>query len=117
MRFRILTSMLLMVFLSAFNSTQASAHGCYSHCGGGHHYSWGHCGYIYGPDGCYARHKACGGSSCCTTSCTSHHGGCCGHTYRRAHYYEGCCGVGHLHACSGNDCSKKCDKSDKDDKE
>ncbi len=116
MKFRILTSMLLMVFLSAFTATQANAHGCKDNCGG-HHYGWGHCGYIYGPDGCYARHKAGCDNKCeskCGSTCGSHHSGCCSHTYRRAHYYENCCGGGHLHACSGNDCSKKCDKSDKE---
>jgi|GEM_PF-5723814 len=99
--------MLLIAFLSVFTTMNASAHdGCKGNscCDSrGHHYGWwGHNGYIYGPDGCYARHKsACCGSEAKKDCCKSE----CKHTYSRARYYEDCCGRGHLHVV-------KCHKSD-----
>lgn len=114
MKLRIFTGMLLVMFLSVFNSFQAQAHdGCkkdkccskYRHTG-----CWGHHGYYYGPDGAYAKNKgACcdkkEGSSCsdkkdcCKSKCARSWKG----TYTRARYHEDCCGRGHLTSDNNND--------------
>ncbi len=99
MKLRIVTSMLLVLFLSVWGSFSASAH---NDCKGGsccksswhHRAHWGHNNYYYGPDGCYSKAK----SSCCEAKKKS----CCApsrceHTYSRARYHEDCCGTGHLH--------------------
>ncbi len=122
MKLRIITSALLVVMLSVFNSFTASAHGgCKDNCCGrswhGHHHGcWGHNAYIYGPDGCYAKHKAACDSKCankcekscadkCEKSCGNSCGNHCHHTYKRARYHENCCGWGHLHygSCENKD--------------
>lgn len=115
MKLRIFTGMLMMVFLSLFNSFAASAHGgCHKGncCRPAHHGCWGHHGYIYGPDGYYAKHKgACAGS--CEKKCGGEEKSCCDkkesckksceHTYTRARYHQDCCGHGHLHSTKNDD--------------
>lgn len=117
-RMKLRIAMLLVVFLSVFSSFTASAgDGCkdnccskYTACGWGHHHHrgcWGHHGYYYGPDGCYAKHKdACCNDkkeSCCDKKahncCATH----CDHTYSRVRYHEDCCGRAHLHVVKDND--------------
>jgi hypothetical protein len=109
MKLRIFASMLMLVCLSLFNSFTASAHGgCKKDncCRPKHHATWGHHGYIYGPDGYYSKHKGecagkcekkCAGESksCCDkkAACTKS----CDRTYTRARYQQDCCGHGHLH--------------------
>ena len=131
MKLRILTSMLLVLMLSAFNSFTASAHDggdCKSHCRSHwkHHHCWGHNDYIYGPDGYFAKHKkacckkesSCKKEASCTKKCSGamscHKSSCgrgCHHTYRRAHYNEDCCG----HSYLSYGCEKKCSKDNDDD--
>lgn len=111
MKLRIFTSMLVLVVLSVLNSFTASAN---PDCKGGnccdHHWRHRGCcdhhyGYIYGPDGAYARHKACCDKkeekSCCAKKSECKHE--CEYTYRRARYYEDCCGWGHLHYADDKD--------------
>jgi hypothetical protein len=123
MKLRIFTSMLVVVFLSLFSSVKASAHdGCGGgHCGRAwHHGCWGHQGYIYGPDGYYAQHKACCAKKCeskCESKCEKKCGSsmscgkCCGtscsHTYRRAYYHEDCCGHSYLSCKGSSNCKSK----------
>jgi len=139
MKLRIVTSMLLIMFLSVGSASVANAHeGCggdHYCCGWGHGWGWGWghrwgCNnYIYGPDGLYAQcrdshHSCCDKDkakekehNCCEHSCTRY--GCCdGPRYHRAYYYEDCCGWGgHLHFdCEHHNCDKK-DKDDDKDKD
>lgn len=120
MKLRIFTSMMVVVLLSLFGSFSAQAGDCCkSACHHGHHWMGhrnccGHNGYIYGPDGYYAKCKSacekkstCGQkSSCCEkkTACANKCNNTCHHTYTRARYHEDCCGHGHLHygSCKSN---------------
>ena len=130
MKFRIFTSMLLVVFLSIGSSSVASAHEgegdhCYAGWGWGHGWGWGWGhgwranNYVYGPDGMYAHHrdgKACcdkdmddkaeEGKKCCEDHCSG------APTYRRAYYHECYYGEGHLSFEGHKCCSDK--KEDKD---
>jgi len=115
MKLRIFTGMLMVVFLSLFNSFAANAHGgckkgnC---CRPAHHSWWGPHSYYYGPDGHYAKNKEncagscekkCGGEakSCCDKkeSCKKS----CDRTYTRARYNEDCGGRSYLTSSKNND--------------
>jgi hypothetical protein len=137
MKLRIVTSMLLIMFLSVGSASVANAHeGCggdHYCCSWGHGWGWGwghHWGcnnYIYGPDGLYAQcrdghHSCCGDKDAkaehkCADRCEQH--SCCeGPRYHRAYYYEDCCGWGgHLNMDCHSDCHHGCDKKDNDDKD
>ncbi len=113
MKLRIFTGMLLVAFLSFFNSLTASAH---NGCKGDdcckktwRHARWGHQSYYYGPDGQYAKNKksccdkseksSCSeGKKCCSTNNFVTENG----TYRRARYNQNCCGNGYLSADNKN---------------
>lgn len=118
MKLRIFTSMMVVVLLSFFGIFSAKAgngcckNTCNPHKVWRHHTGWGHQGYIYGPDGYYAKCKsACEKkcetkSSCCEkkNSCQKKCANTCNATYVRAHYNEDCCGRGYLSygSCKSN---------------